>query len=191
MKWLVLQVLFAYVNKANIIFIGLFCYQEMDILEESLDLIVLLAQNKFVFFSQVPSKPPERIIAESHVTLTTIPVTWQPIDSSYIHGILLGYKIRYQAVAIGEEPVEDQPIREEIVNASTSFLVLKNLEIFTLYRIDVLGYTIMGNGPPATDYAGLSNFQTHQNIICFSAQHIRFIMYLIPSLYFTADSKCM
>ena len=116
------------------------------------------------FFSQVPSRPPERIIAESHVTLTTIPVTWQPIDSSYIHGILLGYKIRYQAVAIGEEPVEDQPIREEIVSSSTFFLVLKNLEIFTLYRIDVLGYTIMGNGPPATDYAGLSNFQAHHTI---------------------------
>ena len=104
----------------------------------------------------VPSRPPESIIAESHVTLTTIPVVWQPIDPNYIHGILLGYKIRYQVVAIGEEPVEDQPIREEIVNPSTLSIVLKNLEIFTLYRIDLLGYTIMGNGPPATDYAGLS-----------------------------------
>ncbi|XP_078344750.1 uncharacterized protein LOC144630294 [Oculina patagonica] len=101
----------------------------------------------------VPSKPPEGIIAESHVTLTTIPVTWQPIDPKYIHGILLGYKIRYQAVAIGEEPVEEQPIREQIVSPSTLSIVLKNLEIFTLYRIDVLGYTIMGNGPSATDYA--------------------------------------
>ena len=114
-------------------------------------------QNKFVFFSQVPSQPPESIIVENHVTLTTIPVAWQPIAPNHIHGILLGYKVRYQAVAIGEEPVEDQPIREQIVNPSTFSLVLKNLEIFTLYRIDVLGYTIMGNGPPATDYAGLSN----------------------------------
>ena len=117
--------------------------------------LLLLTQNKSFSFSQVPSKPPESIIAESHVTLTTIPVTWQPIDSHYINGILLGYKIRYQAVAIGEEPVEDQPIREERVNATTLSLVLKNLEIFTLYRVDVLGYTIMGNGPQATDYAGL------------------------------------
>ncbi len=114
-------------------------------------------RNKLFFFLQVPSKPPESIIAESHVTLTTIPVTWQPIDSHYIHGILLGYKIRYQAVAIGEEPVQHQPIKEQIVSPSTLSIVLKNLEIFTLYRIDVLGYTIMGNGPSATDYAGLSN----------------------------------
>ena len=112
-------------------------------------------KNVFFFHFQVPSKPPESIIAESHVTLTTIPVTWQPIDPDHIHGILLGYKIRYQAVAIGEEPVENQPIREEIVNASTLSLVLKNLETFTLYRVDALGYTIMGNGPTATDYAGL------------------------------------
>ncbi|KAL9958573.1 hypothetical protein ACROYT_G035603 [Oculina patagonica] len=101
----------------------------------------------------VPSKPPESIIAESHVTLTTIPVTWQPINPKYIHGILLGYKIRYQAVAIGEEPVQHQPIKEQIVSPSTLSIVLKKLEIFTLYRIDVLGYTIMGNGPSATDYA--------------------------------------
>ena len=155
----------------------------MNIVEENLDLMVLPIiiihsvraykseycsnKNILVFFSQVPSKPPEGIIVESHVTLTTIPVTWQPIASSHIHGILLGYKIRYQAVAIGEEPVEDQPIREEIVGPSTFFLVLKNLEIFTLYRIGVMGYTIMGNGPPATDYAGLSTFQAIMH--CLSA----------------------
>lgn len=154
--------------------------EKMDILEENLDLIVMLIitiqsvraykaeyfSNKKLcfFFPQVPSKPPEGIIAESHVTLTTIPVNWQPIDSNHIHGILLGYKIRYQAVAIGEEPVEDEPIREEIVSPSTFFLVLKNLEIFTLYRIDVMGYTIMGNGPSATDYAGLSNFQAYHTM---------------------------
>ena len=103
----------------------------------------------------VPSRPPNSINAESHVTLTTIPVAWQPIDPHHIHGILLGYKVSYQAVAIGQEPVEDEPIREERVDPSTLSLVLKNLEIFTLYRVDVLGYTIVGNGPPATNYAGL------------------------------------
>ena len=51
--------------------------------------------------------------------------------------------------------MEDQPIGEERVNPSTLSVVLTNLEIFTLYRVDVLGYTIMGNGPSATDYAGV------------------------------------
>ncbi|XP_066016130.1 protein sidekick-1-like [Pocillopora verrucosa] len=104
----------------------------------------------------VPSKPPQSITTESHVTLTTIPVAWKPIVPDHINGILLGYKIRYQAVEIGEESVEDKPIREQIVNSSTLSLVLTNLEIFILYRIDVVGFTIMGDGPPATDYAGLS-----------------------------------
>lgn len=108
---------------------------------------------KFHFL--VPSKPPNNINAESHVTLTTVPVTWQPIDPNGIHGVLLGYKIRHQAVAIGQEPVKDQPIIEKTVTASTLSLVLTNLEIFTLYRVDVLGYTIMGDGPPATATAGL------------------------------------
>ena len=77
--------------------------------------------------------------------------------------MLLGYKIRYQAVAVGQEPVEDQPIIEERVAASTLSFVLKNLEIFTLYRVDVLGYTIKGDGPPATDYAGL--FMIHETLV--------------------------
>ena len=89
--------------------------------------------------------------------MTTIPVAWQPIDPDHINGILRGYKIRYQAVEIGEESVEEVPIGEQIVNSSTLSLVLTNLEIFTLYRIDGVGFTIMGDGPPVTDYAGLSH----------------------------------
>ena len=105
--------------------------------------------------SQVPSKPPNNIVAENHVTLTAIPVAWKPIDPRHIHGVLLGYKIRYQAVAIGQEPAKDQPITEKTVMASTLSVVLNNLEIFTLYRVDVLGYTVMGDGPSATTNAGL------------------------------------
>lgn len=104
---------------------------------------------------QVPSKPPYNVTAESHVTLTTIPVAWNPIDPNHIHGTLLGYKIRYQAVAIGQETEEEQPITEKRVNNTTFTLTLRHLEMFTLYRVDVLGYTVMGDGPPATDYAGM------------------------------------
>ena len=105
--------------------------------------------------SQVPSKPPNNIVAESHVTLTTIPVAWKPIDPHHIHGVLLGYRIRYQAIAIGQEPVKEQPVIEKTVAASTLSLVLNDLEIFTMYRVDVLGYTIMGDGPSAIANAGL------------------------------------
>lgn len=85
----------------------------------------------------VPSKPPQSITAESQ------------ISSRHIHGVLLGYKVRYQVIAVGQEKIEDQPITEIRVNASTLSLVLGNLEVFTLYRIDVVGYTIMGDGPSA------------------------------------------
>ncbi|XP_022790788.1 protein sidekick-2-like, partial [Stylophora pistillata] len=100
-----------------------------------------------------PTRPPASITTTNHVSLTTIPVSWQPIDPECINGILIGYKIRYQAVAVGEESVENEPIREQIVHTSTLSLMLKNLEVFTLYRIDVLGFTNMGDGPSATDYA--------------------------------------
>lgn len=107
------------------------------------------------FLNLVPSKPPSSINAEGHVSLTTVPVSWQPIDPLHINGVLLGYKIRYQAVASGEEPAEDQPVLEKTVGTSTFTVILENLDIFTLYRVDVLGYTFIGEGPAATDYAGL------------------------------------
>lgn len=122
----------------------------------------------------VPSKPPNDVRAESHVTLSTIPVTWLPIDPHHIHGVLLGFKIRYQAVASGEGQIEDQPIQEERVDPTTFSFVLKHLEIFTLYRVDVLGYTVVGDGPVTTDYAGLFLFAVYtvtsllQNAACYS-----------------------
>ena len=87
--------------------------------------------------------------------MTTIPVSWQPIDPQHINGVLLGYKIRYQSVASGEEPAEVQPVLEKNVGTSTLTIILEDLDIFTLYRVDVLGYTVIGEGPAATDYAGL------------------------------------
>ena len=114
-----------------------------------------LNKSTVIVLFQVPSKPPQSITAESHVTLTTIPVRWTEISSRHIHGVLLGYKVRYQVIAVGQEKIEDQPITEIRVNASTLSLVLGNLEVFTLYRIDVVGYTIMGDGPSAWINAGM------------------------------------
>lgn len=59
---------------------------------------------------------------------------------------------------IGEELVEDELIREEIVSFLMFFFVLKNFEIFILYCIDVMGYMIMGNGFLVMDYVGWFNF---------------------------------
>lgn len=118
----------------------------------------------------VPSKPPSSINAKGHVSLTTIPVCWQPIDPQYINGVLLGYKIRYQAVAFGQEPAEVQPVLEVNVGISTLTVILENLDIFTLYRVDVLGYTVIGDGPAATDYAGLLQLNTYRTYAKFAWQ---------------------
>ena len=108
--------------------------------------------------------------AKGHVSLTTIPVSWQPIDPQHINGVLLGYKIRYQAVASGEEPAEVQPVLEKNVGTSTLTIILENLDIFTLYRVDVLGYTVIGEGPAATDYAGLLQLNTYRTYEKFAWQ---------------------
>lgn len=118
----------------------------------------------------VPSKPPSSINAKGHVSLTTIPLSWQPIDPQYINGVLLGYKIRYQAVAFGQEPAEVQPVLELNVGISTLTVILENLDIFTLYRVDVLGYTVIGDGPAATDYAGLLQLNTYRTYAKFAWQ---------------------
>lgn len=115
-------------------------------------------RKQFLNIFLAPSKAPNNVTARSHVTLTTIPVTWQPIDPDRIHGILLGYKVRYQAIAVGQESIEDQPILELKLTSSTLSAVLEDLEIFTFYRVEVLGYTIAGDGPASAAYAGLIAF---------------------------------
>lgn len=95
----------------------------------------------------VPGAPPENLKAHNKTSPTKIMVKWQPIKNPYdVHGILLGYKVYYKAVAVANETIKRQSYRE--ITVQTTSVVLKHLDAFTRYYIYVLAFTIKGNGVP-------------------------------------------
>ena len=57
-------------------------------------------------------------------------------------------------MSIGEGKVDEMPVDEIKVGANNLTCVLENLESFTVYKIEVLGFTYKGDGPPAMTFAG-------------------------------------
>lgn len=106
----------------------------------------------FLLFT-VPDTPPLDIKAESIWTTHSIPVTWTHIPSYLLNGILTGYRITYQAIEIGDCPHDENP-REVIVPPENTSTVLRELESFAVYRIEVTGLTIKGDGPSEVIFAG-------------------------------------
>lgn len=75
-------------------------------------------------------------------------VQWDPIpDSFYVHGILRGYKVFYKAIAIANEDLEEEQETNQVTASSSNLsAVLENLNAFTKYRIEVLAFTVKGDG---------------------------------------------
>lgn len=95
--------------------------------------------------------------AESTWTPYTIPLRWTRIPSHLLNGILTGYRIRYQATEVGQRPYKETP-REVFVPAENESTVLTGLESFALYRIEITGLTIKGDGPSEVVFAGTQHF---------------------------------
>ncbi|CAH3198822.1 unnamed protein product, partial [Porites evermanni] len=94
----------------------------------------------------VPDVPPLNVEADSTWTTYSIPLRWTRIPSYLLNGILTGYRIRYQAIEIGQLSYEENP-REVIVPAESVSTVLTGLESFAVYRIELTGLTVKGDGP--------------------------------------------
>lgn len=91
--------------------------------------------------------------AENKWTTHTIPIRWTHIPSHLLNGLLTGYRIRYQAIEMGQCLYAESP-REVIVPAENESTVLRGLESFAVYRIEVTGLTVKGEGPNQVITAG-------------------------------------
>ena len=92
------------------------------------------------FFSLVPSHTPPNINVQS-TSSTTIDVSWQPIDQAYVHGILLGYEVRFakdDGLPLLWESRHAQPSARKIV--------LSGLWYYSKYKIVVCAKTSKGCG---------------------------------------------
>ena len=87
------------------------------------------------------------VTATKGMGLSSIKVAWAHPTKYLMGGDLLGYYIKYQAVRQGGEPIADlqaQPVLTAMVCANHSELILTNLSLFTMYKIEVTSLTADG-----------------------------------------------
>ncbi|XP_078343113.1 uncharacterized protein LOC144628876 isoform X2 [Oculina patagonica] len=96
----------------------------------------------------VPSQPPPNSVIKSTST-STIDVSWEPISQAFVHGILLGYEVRY-AKDDGSSPLTWETVT---LDANTLGVVLSDLEYFTRYKVVVCARTSKGCGEEYSDIA--------------------------------------
>ena len=73
------------------------------------------------------------------VTATAAQVTWKPVNISYVHGSVQGYKISYRAVS-------DLTWSIVTCGSSCTSIVVDHLESMTTYRFRIQSFTHKGNG---------------------------------------------
>ena len=87
----------------------------------------------------MPSEPPPDSVVKS-TSSSTINVSWGPISPAFIHGILVGYEVRY---ARDDETPE---WKNKKVDFDTHETVLSDLEYFTPYQVVICAGTSKGCG---------------------------------------------
>lgn len=90
------------------------------------------------FFSAPWIKPPNYM--HQALDANTVYLSWDDIPQTQIPGVLLGYRITYRPY------YSDIPV--VVTNAASMLLrTLRHLRPFTLYWVEICGYTIAGCGP--------------------------------------------
>ena len=68
---------------------------------------------------------------------TGLMVKWRPVPEGYVHGVLQGYRIRFQVQGVSSW---------SNLTTTNQSLELQALEKFTVYSIQVLAFTAIGDG---------------------------------------------
>ena len=90
--------------------------------------------------SSVPSRPPQNLWA-NNISSTALNITWNPVPTGFVHGILRGYRVLYKETNKPSAPYTKITVPSRVRN-----IVIKDLKKFTNYSIMVLAFTIKGDG---------------------------------------------
>ncbi|XP_044047489.1 protein sidekick-1-like isoform X3 [Siniperca chuatsi] len=91
----------------------------------------------------VPSGSPVNVTAET-VSSTRILLTWSALPLAQKNGVILGYKVLYS-----EKDSEGPPSVQVAEGEGSVSLLLGVLQKYTVYVLQVLAYTRLGDGPPS------------------------------------------
>ena len=98
--------------------------------------------------------PPLGLTALNLTSEAYINVSWSPLPTDQVNGILLGYSLKYQRIQTSEREVFDT--KEHTLNASDLSISLQ-VQTYSTYRIQVAAFTRKGMGP-YSEYAYASKY---------------------------------
>ena len=108
---------------------------------------------------------PINVTAENLTTPWSIPVHWQPIQDPDVVEKLMGYRITWRAVEIGDMKVKDSPTYNYTVRKDIELrTVLERLDTYTKYEIGVSGFTRRGDGPLKITFGGEDDVEMSLNV---------------------------
>ncbi|XP_048579474.1 uncharacterized protein LOC116616082 isoform X2 [Nematostella vectensis] len=90
---------------------------------------------------------PGNITVESFVTISSIVVSWDPVQLKSKFDTLMGYRLTYTPLTIGKQAVKHAVPRHVTVRKDTLRKTITGLEMFGKYRVEVSGFTRFGDGP--------------------------------------------
>ena len=99
----------------------------------------------FIILCLEPSNTPQAVTV-SVTSSKSISVSWDPVIADDRNGIIKGYIVNYQALPNGYIVAKILNITNEKQNIRQT-VTLVGLNGFTNYSIEVLAFTIFGNGP--------------------------------------------
>lgn len=104
----------------------------------------------FFFFFQVPTGPPQDVLAQNLTSEKSINVNWSPVLSGHVNGPLLGYSLKYQRIRTAERLLEDTEEHTLTFKPEELSTVLQ-VKTYSTYRIRVAAFTQKGLGPYSED----------------------------------------
>ena len=110
----------------------------------------------FLSLRLVPSMPPVDFKAYNLTSEAFINVSWSPVPSNHINGILLGYSLKYQRVQTSERQVSGVD-EHTLTLRPTDLSVSLHVEAYSIYKIGVAAFTRKGMGP-YTEYAYVGEY---------------------------------
>lgn len=134
----------------------------------------------FIFAVLVPDHAPINVTAYN-TSSTSINVTWQPIPSDHVNGILLGYHVIYRRInKFGDN------ISMVTVNSTILHTELTGLGKYKLYSLQVAGRTLVGLG----NFSDPVNVRTDQDGTYFlSCKGIILYLFMLHTHLFFSPSK--
>ena len=104
-------------------------------------IIVVVFVNLISYYWLLVPSEPVILVKGRNTSHTSLFVQWDEIPRDSIHGVLLGYRVLFWRYNESRDTYETKQL-----GTNERSVHLKNLWIYTKYKIQVLGFTAVGEG---------------------------------------------